>query len=60
MKYFKVSINEQGEEDEVYIEAETREIAQGKFDAMFGRVPEHLLEWKELDQIDIPEGVELL
>ena len=48
----------EAEGDYVYVEAETIDQAEAKFERSFGKVPRHLVTWTECDSL--PEGEETI
>ncbi len=54
MKIWKCS----GQGDTIYVEARTLALAKARLFEMMGDIPEHLLQWEQVDAL--PEGEEFL
>lgn len=57
---FKITINADDEQDTVYVRGDDRAEVKKRFHANFGDVPDDLLEYTEVDILDVPDDEEVL
>lgn len=59
--YWKVVYTGEGDDevDTIYIAAVDKQAAEAKFAQHYGTVPDHLVEWSEIDVNDVPDGAAL-